>query len=127
VTPATTAEGARAVTLDSSVDLDPALSAQLTTPERKAAAIHVLRARAEALRGPHRGDRALLLALRASELESRLLTEVGIEQGARVMREMATHPATEAAVERWLYAQELARRLLSEQALGAPEGDGPAG
>jgi hypothetical protein len=96
---------------DSVVDLDPALAEGLTAEHRLAAEVHVLRARAETLRGPRRGDRALLLAMRASELESQLLSGAGLDRGAALLREMEAHPVTVAAIERWRYAQELAQRL----------------
>jgi hypothetical protein len=96
---------------DTVVDLDPTLSEGLTAGHRTAAEVHVLRARADELRGPRKGSRALLLAMRASELEQRLLGECGVDAGADLLREMADHPVTVAAVERWRYARELANRL----------------
>ena len=47
------------------VDLDPALVEGLDRWHLMGAEVHVLRARAESLRGPRRGERALVLALRA--------------------------------------------------------------
>jgi hypothetical protein len=94
------------------VELDPALAEGLTPAHRTAAEVHVLRARADELRGPSKGSRALLLALRASELEQDLLGRAGVDRGAEVLRDMAEHPVTMAAIERWRYAQELARRLI---------------
>jgi hypothetical protein len=101
------------------VDLDPALAADLTGTERLAAQVHVLRARADAIRGPRRGERSLLLAMRASSLEEEVLAELGVEDGARVMAEMADHAATRAAIERWLYALRLTERVMQ------PRGEGP--
>ena len=103
------------------VDLDPALAADLTGAERLAAQVHVLRARADAIRGPRRGERSLVLALRASSLEEEVLAELGLEQGARVMAEMAGHAATRAAIERWLYALHLTERIMR------PPAEGPGG
>ena len=94
------------------VDLDPALAADLTLAERMAAQVHVLRARADALRGPRRGQRSLMLAMRASSLEEELLAELGVEEGARVIAEMEHHAATRAAIERWLYALRLTERVM---------------
>jgi hypothetical protein len=54
----------------------------------------------------------LLLALRASELEQGLLGTAGLDRGADLLREMADHPVTTAAIERWRYAQQLAQRLI---------------
>jgi hypothetical protein len=103
------------VASESSVDLDPVLAAGLSRPERLAARVHVLRARADSLRGPRQGERALRLALRATEAEQELLADVGIERGAVVLRVMHDHPATVAAVERWQYAQALAWRLIQDE------------
>jgi hypothetical protein len=97
---------------DAVVDLDPTLSEGLTDAHRTAAEVHVLRGRADELRGPQGGSRALVLAMRASELEQELLAEAGLELGAELLRTMADHPVTVAAIERWRYAQELARRLI---------------
>jgi hypothetical protein len=97
---------------DTTVEFDPALSEGLTAEHRTAAEVHVLRARADDLRGPRRGERALLLALRASELEQSLLGTAGLDRGADLLREMADHPVTTAAIERWRYAQQLAQRLI---------------
>jgi hypothetical protein len=97
---------------DAVVDLDPTLAEGLTEAHRTAAEVHVLRARADDLRGPHSGDRALVLALRASELEGELLASAGLDHGAALLREMAEHEVTVAAIERWRYAQQLARRLI---------------
>ncbi|HSP36753.1 MAG TPA: hypothetical protein VLR26_03265 [Frankiaceae bacterium] len=94
------------------VDFDSALSAGLTDAHRTAAEVHVLRARAEGLRGPRSGSRALVLAMRAGELERHLLESVGLDRGAELLREMFEHPVTVAAIERWQYAQELAHRLI---------------
>jgi hypothetical protein len=96
------------------VDLDPSLSAELTDLQRRAVQVHVLRARADSIRGPRRGERALVLALRASELEQELLRDAGLEEGAAVLRDMAEHPATLAAIERWRYAQQLAYRIMKD-------------
>jgi hypothetical protein len=96
---------------DTVVDFDPALAEGLTSLHRLAAEVHVLRGRADTLRGPHRGDRALLLAMRASEREQQLLAVAGLDRGAELLRTMSDHPATAAAIERWRYAQELAERL----------------
>src|SRR3954447_2570774 len=96
---------------DTVVDFDPALAEGLTSLHRLAAEVHVLRGRAETLRGPRRGDRALLLALRASELEQELLATAGLDQGAELLRTMSEHPVTTAALERWRYANKLAARL----------------
>ena len=96
------------------VDLDPGLSVDLTDVQRQAVEVHVLRARADGIRGPNRGARGLALALRAAEIEQTLLTEQGVEAGAGLLRDMETHPATVAAIERWRYAQELAERVLRE-------------
>ncbi len=93
------------------VDLDPALVEGLDRWHLIGAEVHVLRARAESLRGPRRGERALVLALRASELEAELLSKVGVERGAEIIRDMAEHPAALAAIERWRYAQLLAERM----------------
>ena len=97
---------------DAVVDLDPTLAEGLTDEHRTAAEVHVLRARADELRGPQSGSRALVLAMRASELEQELLGEVGLDRGAELLRMMLDHPVTVAAIERWRYAQELARRLI---------------
>jgi hypothetical protein len=97
--------------IDAVVEFDPALTDGLTDAHRLAAEVHVLRARADGLRGPRRGDRALVLAMRASELEQQLLATAGLDRGAELLRSMADHPATIAAIERWRYAQELAQRL----------------
>jgi hypothetical protein len=97
---------------DAVVDLDPALSEGLTEEHRTAAEVHVLRARADDLRGPGGGSRALVLAMRASDLEQELLGRAGLGHGAELLREMADHPVTVAAIERWRYAQQLARRLI---------------
>jgi hypothetical protein len=97
---------------DAVVEFDPALSAGLTETHRTAAEVHVLRARAEGLRGPRGGSRALVLAMRASELEQELLASAGLDRGAELLREMFEHPVTVAAIERWQYAQELANRLI---------------
>ena len=97
---------------DAVVDLDPTLSEGLTEEHRTAAEVHVLRARADDMRGPGGGSRALVLAMRASELEQQLLGRAGLDSGAELLREMADHPVTVAAIERWRYAQELARRLI---------------
>jgi hypothetical protein len=94
------------------VELDPVLAEGLTEAHLTAAEVHVLRARADELRGPRRGGRGLLLALRASELEEGLLASVGLDRGADLLRTMAQHPVTVAAIERWRYAQELSRRLI---------------
>ncbi|MDQ1650742.1 MAG: hypothetical protein QOG60_2799 [Frankiaceae bacterium] len=94
------------------VDLDPALAAGLTDDHRTAAEVHVLRGRAESLRGPKSGSRALVLAMRASELEQALLSSAGLDHGAELLREMEHHPVTVAGVERWRYAQDLAQRLI---------------
>jgi len=94
------------------VDLDPVLAADLTVVERLAAQVHVLRARADALRGPRRGERSLVLAMRASNLEEVVLGELGVEEGARVMAEMEDHAATRAAIDRWLYALRLTERVM---------------
>jgi hypothetical protein len=96
---------------DAVVDFDPALAQGLTPAHRIAAEVHVLRGRADTLRGPGRGDRALLLALRATELEQELLSTTGLDRGAELLRTMNEHPMTLAALERWRYAQELASRL----------------
>jgi hypothetical protein len=64
------------------------------------------------MRGPRSGSRALVLAMRASELEQELLDGVGLDQGAGLLREMFDHPMTVAAIERWTYAQQLASRLV---------------
>lgn len=97
---------------DAVVDLDPTLAEGLTDAHRTAAEVHVLRARADELRGPRSGSRALVLAMRASELESALLADAGLDRGAALLREMATHEVTTAAIERWRYAQQLAQRLI---------------
>jgi hypothetical protein len=94
------------------VDLDPVLAADLTVVERLAAQVHVLRARADAFRGPRRGERSLVLAMRASNLEEVVLAELGVEEGARVMAEMEDHAATRAAIDRWLYALRLTERVM---------------
>ena len=96
------------------VDLDPALSAELTALQRRAVEVHVLRARADGIRGPRRGERALVLALKASEIEQSILEDAGLEAGAEMLRSMAEHPATVAAVERWRYAQQLAYRIMKD-------------
>ena len=93
------------------VDLDPALVEGLDRWHLIGAEVHVLRARADSLRGPRRGERGLGLALRASDLESELLSQVGVEAGASILREMEDHPAALAAIERWRYAQQLAERI----------------
>jgi hypothetical protein len=93
------------------VDLDPALVEGLDRWHLIGAEVHVLRARADSLRGPRRGERGLGLALRASDLESELLAQVGVEAGAAILREMEEHPAALAAIERWRYAQQLAERI----------------
>jgi hypothetical protein len=93
------------------VDLDPALVEGLDRWHLIGAEVHVLRDRAENLRGPRRGERALVLAVRASDLEAQLLSSVGIEAGAGILRDMQFHPATLAAIERWRYAQVLAERI----------------
>lgn len=105
------------------VDLDPALVVGLDRWHLMGAEVHVLRARAESLRGPRRGERALVLALRASDLESELLSKVGVEAGAAILREMESHPAALAAMERWRYAQLLAERMTTGDLSGesAPE------
>src|SRR4051812_24937309 len=77
---------------DAVVELDPALSEGLTDAHRLAAEVHVLRARADSLRGPRKGERALMLALRASEREQELLGAAGLDTGAALLREMAEHP-----------------------------------
>jgi hypothetical protein len=97
---------------DAVVDLDPTLAEGLTDEHRTAAEVHVLRARADDLRGPKGGSRALVLAMRASELEQVLLGQAGLDHGAELLREMAEHPVTLAAIERWRYAQQLAQRLI---------------
>jgi hypothetical protein len=97
---------------DAVVDFDPTLAEGLTDEHRLAAEVHVLRARADDLRGPDGGSRALVLAMRASELEQALLSRAGLDFGAELLREMTTHPVTVAAIERWRYAQQLARRLI---------------
>ena len=96
------------------VDLDPSLAGELNDLERRAIEVHVLRARADGIRGPRRGERSLRLALRSSELEQELLEDAGLERGAELLRVMAEHPATVAAVERWRYAQELAYRIMKD-------------
>ena len=93
------------------VDLDPALVEGLDRWHLMGAEVHVLRARAESLRGPRRGERALVLALRAGDLEAELLSNVGVEAGAAILRDMEQHPAAVAAIERWRYAQLLAERM----------------
>jgi hypothetical protein len=93
------------------VDLDPALVKGLDRWHLIGAEVHVLRARAESLRGPRRGERGLVLALRASDLEAELLSQVGVEAGAAILREMEEHPAALAAIDRWRYAQLLAERI----------------
>lgn len=98
---------------DTAVDLDPALTDGLGRDQEIAATVHVLRARADDMRGPRGGTRSLILALRASELEQQLLDSCGLEGGADALREMQDHPVTVAAVERWRYAQQLARELLA--------------
>ena len=65
-----------------------AAPAGLTEAHRTAAEVHVLRARAEGLRGPRSGSRALVLAMRASELEQELLASAGLDRGAELLREM---------------------------------------
>lgn len=97
------------------VDLDPALCDGLGAEQELAARVHVLQARADDLRGPGRGGRALRLALSASTLEQELLETAGLERGATALREMAEHPATMAAIDRWRYAQRLARQLLAAE------------
>jgi hypothetical protein len=97
---------------DAVVDLDPTLAEGLTDEHRIAAEVHVLRARADDLRGPGSGSRALVLAMRASELESALLSRSGLDHGVELLREMLGHPVTLAAIERWRYAQQIARRLI---------------
>ena len=107
------------------VDLDPELVQGLDRWHLVGAEVHVLRARAESLRGRERGQRALVLALRASELEAELLASVGVEDGAKIIRDMEDHPAAVAAIERWRYAQQLAERLTRGDLSGGPErGDG---
>ncbi len=101
---------------DTAVDLDQALVVdgegnQLSDDQQLAATVHVLRHRADGLRGPRSGSRALILALRAVEVEQQLLDSCGLEGGADALREMQDHPATIAAVARWRYAQELSRQL----------------
>jgi hypothetical protein len=105
------------------VDLDPALADGLDRWHLIGAEVHVLRARAEGLRGPRRGERALVLALRASDLEAELLSTIGVESGAAILRVMEEHPATLAAVERWQYAQLLAERITTGDLSG---GEGSA-
>jgi hypothetical protein len=103
------------------VDLDPELVRGLDRWHLVGAEVHVLRARAESLRGRQRGERALVLALRASDLEAELLASVGVEAGAKIIRDMEDHPAAVAAIERWLYAQQLAERLTTGDLSGGPE------
>lgn len=103
------------------VDLDPELVQGLDRWHLVGAEVHVLRARAESLRGGRRGQRALVLALRASDLEAELLSTVGVEAGAEIIREMAEHPAAVAAIERWRYAQLLAERLTTGDLSGGAE------
>jgi hypothetical protein len=103
---------------EAAVDLDPALAGDLDNWQRMGAEVHVLRGRAESLRGPRQGPRALVLALRASELEGELLSGIGVEGGAAILREMESHPATLAAIERWRYAQLLAERILKSDLSG---------
>ena len=105
---------------EAAVDLDPALAAGLDAWQRMGAEVHVLRARADSLRGPRRGPRALVLALRASELEGELLSGVGIESGARILRDMEDHPAALAAIDRWRYAQQLTERIMNSDLSGDP-------
>jgi hypothetical protein len=102
------------------VDLDPTLAEGLDRWQLMGAEVHVLRARAESLRGPRRGPRALVLALRASDLEAELLSGVGVEAGAEILRDMEHHPAAQAAIERWRYAQILAERITRGDVAGAP-------
>jgi hypothetical protein len=52
-----------------------------------------------------------VLALRASDLEAELLSQVGVEAGAAILRDMEDHPAALAAIDRWRYAQLLAERI----------------
>lgn len=103
---------------ETAVDLDGSLvqdcdGRQLTGDQELAATVHVLRARADDLRGPRSGSRALILALRGVELEQQLLDSCGLEGGADALREMQDHPATLAAVGRWRHAQQLSRQLLA--------------
>jgi hypothetical protein len=109
------------------VDLDPALVEGLDRWHKVGAEVHVLRARAESLRGVRRGERALVLALRASDLEAELLSTVGVEAGAKILREMEDHPAALAAIERWRYAQQLAERLTSGDLADSGGSDDAAG
>jgi hypothetical protein len=106
------------------VDLDPELVEGLDRWHKVGAEVHVLRARAEGLRGVRRGERALVLALRASDLESELLSTVGVEAGAKILREMEDHPAALAAIDRWRYAQQLAERLTSGDLAGGSDAGG---
>lgn len=101
------------------VDLDPALVEGLDRWHLIGAEVHVLRARAESLRGPRRGERGLVLALRASDLEAELLAEMGVEAGAAILRDMEEHPAALAAIDRWRYAQLLAERITSGDLSGS--------
>ncbi len=103
---------------ETAADLDEALvqdgdRRKLTDDQELAATVHVLRARADDLRGPRSGSRALILALQAVEMEQQLLDSCGLEGGADALREMQDHPATLAAVGRWRHAQELSRQLLA--------------
>jgi len=108
------ADEGRAVS-ETAVNLDPALIKDLTEDHELAATVHVLRARAEDLRGRQGGARALILALRAIEVEQQLLDSCGLEGGAAALREMEFHPVTLAAAERWRFAQQLARELLNAE------------
>jgi hypothetical protein len=101
------------------VDLDPALVEGLDRWHLIGAEVHVLRARAESLRGPRRGERGLVLALRASDLEAELLSQVGVEVGAAILRDMEEHPAALAAIDRWRYAQLLAERITTGDLAGS--------
>ena len=103
------------------VDLDPALARGLDRWHLIGAEVHVLRARAESLRGPRRGERSLVLALRASDLEAELLSKVGVEAGAAILRDMEDHPAALAAIERWRYAQNLAERMTTGDLSGSSD------
>jgi hypothetical protein len=99
---------------DLQVRLDPLLSAGLDAVQRQAAAVLVLRGRADALRG-RAGTRSLMLALRAKDGERQLLADVGLDEAAALLRGLDGHPAVVAAVERWMAATELAERLLAER------------
>jgi hypothetical protein len=61
-----------------------------------------------------------VLALRASDLEAELLSSIGVEAGAAILREMEHHPAALAAIERWQYAQALAERITRGDLPGEP-------